>query len=379
MAVESQLPVALWVVPVGEFGGVARHVTDVAQAGLPGFRQVVLAPTGALTARLRELGTEVVEADFGTQAGFATSYKTLNELIDRLSPAVVHSHLAYADFVAATVVTARKLKKLFHGSPSVPQLVTTEHGIAGNDAVYHSSALRATGRKLAHRIRLLLTERKIAVSRSTAEQMFLKWGARGLEVIRNGVDVDAVRAAMSVRKVESALEGPRILSLSRLSPEKGLDVLVLAFAQVLETYPDARLEIAGQGESGAELKSLCNRLGISDAVNFSGFQDPYEAMGRNDVVVQLSVWENLSYTLLDAKAAGLMVLATDVGGNPEIVGQEELVEDLCGLPREQAVSTVARQILRSWRNRNRAAGPGPLTSVSTMTEKISRGYRKGEK
>ena len=50
-------PTTLWVVPVPDFGGVARHVVDMARAGLPGFNLVVLAPEGKLTERLEELGS----------------------------------------------------------------------------------------------------------------------------------------------------------------------------------------------------------------------------------------------------------------------------------------------------------------------------------
>ena len=58
----TSTPTALWVVPVPDFGGVARHVVDMARAGLPGFNLVVLAPEGKLTNRLEELGVTVIKA-----------------------------------------------------------------------------------------------------------------------------------------------------------------------------------------------------------------------------------------------------------------------------------------------------------------------------
>ena len=74
------------------------------------------------------------------------------------------------------------------------------------------------------------------------------------------------------------------------------------------------------------MREQAQRLNLGDSVTFSGFVDPHQAMGRSDMVVQLSVWENCSYTLLDAKSAGLKVVATAVGGNPEVVSARELVE-----------------------------------------------------
>ena len=318
-------PLALWVVPVPDFGGVARHVVDMAAAGLPGFNLVVLAPTGKLTERLESMGVEVIHADFGPDYGFKTSYASLDAAIERCQPALVHSHLAYADVVAAAVINARRVRHMLSKSVRVPKLVTTEHGIAGNDTVYHKSSWRSKLMEQVHRVRLWGTDKAIAVSNSTAEQMGAKWGARNVSIVYNGVDIDEVRSAVdSERSV--ALDGaPCLLSLSRLSPEKGIDVLLDSFALLRADYPQAHLEVAGSGDLADELKSQAERLGLGESVTFSGFVDPIAAMSRSNVLVQLSVWENCSYTLLDARAAGLKIVATAVGGNPEIVESSSLV------------------------------------------------------
>ena len=318
-------PLALWVVPVPDFGGVARHVVDMAAAGLPGFKLVVLAPTGKLTERLESMGVEVIHADFGPDYGFKTSYASLDAAIDRCQPALVHSHLAYADVVAAAVINARKVRHVLFKSVRVPKLVTTEHGIAGNDTVYHKSSWRSKLMEQVHRVRLWGTDKAIAVSNSTAEQMGAKWGARNVATVYNGVDIDEVRSAVDSERSVALNDEPRLLSLSRLSPEKGIDVLLEAFALLRTDYPQAHLEIAGSGDLADELNAQASRLGLGDSVTFSGFVDPVAAMSRSNILVQLSVWENCSYTLLDARAAGLKVVATAVGGNPEIVESNSLV------------------------------------------------------
>ena len=76
-------PTALWVVPVPDFGGVARHVVDMARAGLPGFNLVVLAPEGKLTSRLEELGVTVIKADFGPDYGFRLPLPLCRRLLSR--------------------------------------------------------------------------------------------------------------------------------------------------------------------------------------------------------------------------------------------------------------------------------------------------------
>ena len=337
------VPTALWVVPVPDFGGVARHVVDMARAGLPGFNLVVLAPEGKLTERLEELGVTVVKAEFGPNYGFKTSFASLKKAIEQLRPEIVHSHLAYADVVAAAVVNALRIRSVIKRGTCAPKLLTTEHGIAGNDSVYHGSSWRSKLMETVHRVRLWGTNRAIAVSRSTADQMRSKWGARGVELVYNGVDIPVVAAAVAEKRVP-AEGGPRILSLSRLSPEKGIDVLLDAFARLREEYPQAHLEIAGSGDLGEELKAHAKRLNLGDSVTFSGFVNPIEAMGRSDMIVQLSVWENCSYTLLDTKAAGLKTVATAVGGNPEILNADELVDRQSPKLTEEVLQAMRRQL-----------------------------------
>ena len=317
---------ALWVVPVPDFGGVARHVLDVARTGIPGYRLVVCAPEGKLTERLRELNIPVHTVPLGPSRGFRTSFASLAHVIEREKPAIVHSHLAYADVLAVAVVNSLKIRRALNRSRLTPKLFTTEHGIAGDDSVYHGTSWRSKLMEQVHRVRLWGTDTAIAVSASTAEQMHRKWGARTVELVYNGVDIDAVHAQVDAYRVPAEPDAPRILSLSRLSPEKGIDVLIDAFARLHDHYPKARLEIAGDGELSAALREQAQRLNLGDSVTFSGFIDPHQAMGRSDMVVQLSVWENCSYTLLDAKSAGLKVVATAVGGNPEVVSARELVE-----------------------------------------------------
>ena len=265
------------------------------------------------------------------------------------------------------------MRRLANRSLTVPTLITTEHGIAGDDAVYHGTSWRSKLMEQVHRVRLWGTNAAIAVSRSTAEQMRRKWGARRVSIIYNGVDAPGLRAAVHKHRVPTEPDAPRILSLSRLSPEKGIDVLIEAFAQLRTVYPKAHLEIAGEGDLADTLAQQVRELHISDAVTFSGFVDPLEAMGRSDMVVQLSIWENCSYTLLDAKAAGLKTVATNVGGNPEILAPNELVN------RRQ--NAFCDSVLEALMRNCEASAPSAWTWVTNaeMTAQIAELYTQTQK
>lgn len=346
--VVRDLPLALWIVPVADLGGVARHVLDATRVGVPGWRIVVFCPEGPLARELRAQGTPVVTASFGPAAGFCASRESLRRLARALRPDIVHSHLAYADIVSACTPMPRRTMRF-----------TTEHGIAGEDAVYHRSNVQARVMALAHRLRFARFDGVIAVSRATRDAMVAKWHVdQPILVIPNGVD----GPARVVNRTEHG-DARRILSLSRLAPEKRIDKLIEAFALVKKARPEATLTIAGDGPLRDDLVALANRLGVADAVTLPGYLDAKQAMESADVLVQLSVWENCSYTLLDARARGLRIVASDAGGNREIVEHGSLL-------RSVDAASVAAAILSDVHPTSSA-----VFSTAEMTAATAKAYR----
>ena len=116
------------------------------------------------------------------------------------------------------------------------------------------------------------------------------------------------------------------MSLARLAPEKRILELLKGFSLLKRDYPQATLTIAGTGEEGAALRGAVESLGLTDCVDFPGFVNARQALASHDVLAQLSVWENCSYSLLDAVVSGMGVVATPVGGNPEILPSQCLVD-----------------------------------------------------
>jgi len=302
-------PTALWVVPVAALGGVARHVLDVAEVGVPGHRLVVQCPPGPLADRLRDVGAAVTTAPVGPEHGIRESVAAVRHLVRTLRPAVTHSHLSWADVTTALATV---------GTPTA--LVTTEHGIADDDLVYHGTRLRSRVRALAHTARLRRADAVIAVAEATARSVRAKWHpsrATPLTVVRNGVDR---RPPGSSRR-----PGLHVVSIARLAPEKRVDHLLRAFSLLRAEHREARLTVAGTGPEEQALRRLTADLGLDDSVTFAGHVEPAPLLERADVLVQLSVWENCSYSLLDALVHGVGAVATPVGGNPEILGSPALV------------------------------------------------------
>jgi len=137
--------------------------------------------------------------------------------------------------------------------------------------------------------------------------------AAKLRTIWNGIDVRRF-----------AFHGPcpqgPIVTVARLSPEKGLDTLLHAAALVIQQQPDLRFQLAGNGPCRSSLEQLARDLKIDSNVQFLGEVRDIPALLRTARLFVLpSLAEGVSLTLLEAMASGLPVVATKVGGNPEVV------------------------------------------------------------
>ncbi len=351
-ALRASLPTVLVVTPVGALGGVGRHLLDLARVGVPGHRLVFFTPEGPLVGALTDLGAAVLTGRFGPEAELTDSVASLRGVVTRLRPAIVHTHLSYAD-VAAPLACA--------GLPV--RLVTTEHGIAADDLVYHGSPAKAALMARVHQTRLLAFSAIVAVSQATKDAMLSKWRPhRPVVVIPNGVDAPRVPTPPT--------PGLRIVSIARLSPEKRIDRLLRALAVVVQQHPEATLTVAGEGPLLGSLEGLAAELGLADRVTFPGFVDASAVMAQADVLAQLSVWENCSYSLLDAVSHGLGVCATAVGGNPEILPERCLVD-------ADDHSQVARTLMRQGLELGERPYLGPEWPTTLgMVERLGEVYRE---
>jgi glycosyltransferase involved in cell wall biosynthesis len=145
-----------------------------------------------------------------------------------------------------------------------------------------------------------------------------------VEVCYNGIDLDFFRAAESCRPAALA-DAPFVIGVvCGLRAEKGLPLLLESFARVRAAREWMRLAIVGSGPMLGELQARARELGIFDACVFqpatSHIPDWLRAM---DIFVLPSLSEAFSNALMEAMACGCSCVASDVGGNPELVRPEE--------------------------------------------------------
>jgi len=255
---------------------------------------VCLSNKGPLANEIEKLGWPVTA--FNSPSGFTPGLiPRLALFFRRQSANVVHTHESRPLVYAAPAARLACVKRVIHtrhgrSSDSTPRQIYLTNLAARCVDFYVSVSEDCT--------RLTLAEG-------------LKWTR--LETIRNGIDIERFSF------VGPTPGGPAVI-VARLNPEKDIATLLQATALVAREDPNYRLKIIGDGPQRGDLEKLKDELGLRNVVAFLGMRDDIPTlMGTASVVVLSSVSEGISLTLLEAMARGLPVVATKVGGTPEIV------------------------------------------------------------
>lgn len=234
----------------------------------------------------------------------------------RLRPAIVHTHLAKAGLLGR--VAARMT--------GVPVVVHTFHGTVfeGYFDSLRSSTFLALERWAARR-----ADRLVALSPSQREEM-IRRGIGRLDTVVEipiGVELDRFRApARGLFRAELGLshDTPLVGIVGRLAPVKAVDAFLDAAARVARSHPTARFVIVGGGELEADLRRRGGELGLRACLRFLGFRaDLPSVFADLDILVLSSRNEGTPVTIVEALATGCAVVATAVGGVPDLLAHGE--------------------------------------------------------
>ncbi|MCP4350577.1 MAG: glycosyltransferase [Desulfobacterales bacterium] len=173
------------------------------------------------------------------------------------------------------------------------------------------------------------TDQVLSVSHEHAKELAATIGypRQKIRVVINGVDTERfsrkkenkiIRDSLGIKKDDVVIG-----TLGRLVPVKNQSLLIKAFAVLTERFPNIKLMLVGDGPLKDDLTELANSLGLSSQVIFPGRRsDTPEMLNCMDIFALTSLSEGMSNTILEAMSSGLPVVATNVGGNPELVDDD---------------------------------------------------------
>jgi glycosyltransferase involved in cell wall biosynthesis len=272
---------------------------------------VSLTPLGPMGLEARSLGIPTESLEMRRGFPDPRGLMRLAGLVRAWRPDVLHSHMVHANLMARAL-------RLF---VPIPAVVSTIHN------VYEGGRLRMA----AYRWTNGLVDHMTIVSDAAADRFVTERivPRELLTVVPNGVDTDLFRnvppeARESVRR-SLGLGGEFVwLAVGRFEVAKDYPNMLQAFAKVRASHPQAVLLLVGRGSLQPETEALARSLGLEGAVRFPGVRaDVPEVMSAADGYVMSSAWEGMPMVLLEAGAAGLPIVATRVGGNVEVVLDEE--------------------------------------------------------
>lgn len=141
---------------------------------------------------------------------------------------------------------------------------------------------------------------------------------------KNGTPVLPTLTEHGMEAIEFSQDDFKIVSVGRLSPEKGFDLLIKAVAELAPKYPQLKLYILGDGPLKGTLKSLVEQLGIQNHIYFLGQRrNPFFIVKRADVFALTSHYEGQSMVILEALTVGTNVLASDIIANRYVLEDEK--------------------------------------------------------
>jgi GalNAc-alpha-(1->4)-GalNAc-alpha-(1->3)-diNAcBac-PP-undecaprenol alpha-1,4-N-acetyl-D-galactosaminyltransferase len=160
----------------------------------------------------------------------------------------------------------------------------------------------------------------VALTDTVAQYLHTVVGQRPVYVIPNGIRVPSVTASDIAERDKRT-----IVAMGRLSPEKGFDLLIDAFARLAAQHPDWRLEIAGEGPERAQLQQRIDQRGLRQQVQLVGWvDDPAQFLSRGAMFVMSSRYEGFPMSLLEAMACGVPVVSFDCDSGPRAIIRPEV-------------------------------------------------------
>ncbi len=327
----------LYLITKSNFGGAQRYVYDLATSTQALGHDVVVSfggngtlATKLTSSKVRTVPIPMLMRDMNPINDIRTFFRLL-DLYAEESPDVVHLNSSKMGGLGALAARVYNMwawtRRIFGGDGKEMRIIFTGHGWSFNEE-------RPDWQRFligcAHWLTIELTHKTIAVSRKTREQISkLPLVGHKLVVIYNGVGeiailpkTDALNKIFGIKTAEWLSEQPLIIgTLAELHKNKGLAYAIEGLA-ILKKKTSAPFVfvVLGEGEEHTHLDALVTKLELGRVVYLAGYKENgVELLSAFDIFLLPSITEAFPYAILEAGNVGLPVIATSVGGVPEVI------------------------------------------------------------
>lgn len=306
----------------------------------------------AITERIENRGIKIEY--LGKKRGFDPSIVSkMRKIIKAYQPDVIHTHryvLPYA-FLASMGLKAKRV----HTVHSVAQKEQTKAGKNINRVLFrHFNVV------------------PVALSEEVQKTIHEVYGLpeKKIPVIFNGIDL----SRCIVKECYARQKNFTVLHIGRFMEVKNHELLLKSFARFKGRHSDARLQLLGDGELKENMMQLAGQLNIADAVEFAGLQsNVYPWLHNADGFILPSKFEGMPMTLIEAMGTGLPIIASDVGGIPDMLTDQK--EALLIAPKEEDI-LAALELIYADEEKRKCLGRNALDksaafSATTMAKKYA--------
>ena len=310
----------------------------------------------AITERIENKGIKIEY--LGKKRGFDPSIiSKVRRIIKAYQPDVIHTHryvLPYA-FLASLGLKVKRV----HTVHNVAQKEQTKAGKTINGVLFQHFNV----------VPVALSEE---IQRTIQEVYGLP--DNRIPVVFNGIDLSRCIVKESYARKDTFT----VLHIGRFMDVKNHELLLRSFARFKEHHSDARLQLLGDGELKENMMQLAGQLNITDAVEFAGLQsNVYPWLHNADVFVLPSKFEGMPMTLIEAMGTGLPIVASNVGGIPDMLvnGENALLVEPNYVAVEKAIEKLYNDVEFRIRLGNAAALRSEEFSAKVMASSYIKIYR----
>lgn len=288
-------------IPSFEVGGAENMVAQLAtNINQEKFEVMVIVLSGRKNTPIQEIIDKSNLSIKYLNKGIGLDYKimiNIYKILNEFKPNIVHTHLYSFVYSLPWIITHNV--KMIHTVHNMPKF-----------------ELSPKGRFIIDKLYRMQKAIPVAISKIIEEQMYETYNIKNIETIYNPVDIDRY---LNERKYDEKEEFV-FVAVGRLVKQKNHQLLINSFYRVAQNMGNVKLKIIGDGELKEDLMNLTKELKIDKSVEFLGNIKNVETyLQSSDVFVLSSIYEGLPLSVLEAMASGLPIIATNVGGVPDIV------------------------------------------------------------